>query len=204
MNSPDESKPKDSKTVKYAPAIIKLLQGVLYPDDTAWELLRLYLLEVDRYFAQIGLRLEYVEGEYAYLSQPRPEQAGEDDDPIDALPRLMRSRALNYHTTLLCVLLRERLIEHEAQQDQGLPTISRQDIYERMSHFLRDKGSQSAIQTKINGAITDAIELGYMKEIKDKETYQIRGIVKARITAEMLSELRARLSTGTEETPNDV
>jgi hypothetical protein len=201
-NAPsEETRPKESKTVRYAPAIIKLLQGVLYPDDAGWELLRTYLLEVERYFVQIGLRLEYVEGEYAFLSQPRPDQSSADEEPPEILPRLIRNRSLNYHTTLLCVLLRERLIEHEAEQDQGLPTITRQEVYERMSHFIRDRGSQSTMQLKINGAITDAVELGYIKEMKDKETYQIRGIVKARITAELLSELWARLKTGTEEMP---
>lgn len=188
-----EGKIKEGKTAIYAAAIIQLLKGVLYPDDSGWEVLRTYLLEVERYFMQIGLRLEYIEGEYAFLSQPRTDGADEDDNVV-ALPRLVRSRPLTYYTTLLCVLLRERLIEHEAQQDQGLPTITREDVYERMMQFMPDRGSQSASQTKINGALTDAIELGYLKEVKDKETYQIRGIIKARITAEVLSELRVRLA----------
>src|SRR5215208_2511849 len=94
--------------VPYAPAVIKLLQGVIYHDDTAaWNLLLAHQTPIQEYFARIGLVVYVDEADgFAFLRQPELES--EEGSRI-ALPRLIRRDRLSYHVTLLCVLLRERL-----------------------------------------------------------------------------------------------
>jgi hypothetical protein len=192
----------EGKHAPYAGAIIKLLQGVLYPDDSAWESLLTYETEIRDYFARIGVKLEMLKGEYAFLTQPRPVESEDGNDAQEAPPRLMRTQRLTYHTTLLCVLLRERLIEHEAEQEPGLPTITREILYERMLPLLKERNRESVVRKKIDAAISDAVEMGYIKELESKTLYQIRGVLKARMSAEKLAEIRARLIYKEEEAPD--
>ena len=189
----------DDRHAPYAAAIIKLLQGVLYPDDGAWEILLTYETEIRDYFARIGVKLELLKGEYAFLTQPRPVESEDGGESQEAAPRLMRTQRLTYHTTLLCVLLREQLIEHEAEQEPGLPTITREILYERMLPLLKERNRESVVRKKIDAAISDALEMGFIKELESKTLYQIRGVLKARMSAEKLVEVRARLIQKEEE-----
>ena len=78
----------------FAPIAIKLLQGVIYEEDTKnWQdLVKVHELPLRRYFAQIGMELivDKVEG-FAFLRQPK-----EDQEETAHLPRLMRKRSLNF------------------------------------------------------------------------------------------------------------
>jgi len=97
----------------YAAVVMKLLQGPLYHDDTTtWNLLLQYAEQVRVYCAQISLELQFHEEDgFAYLRQAEIEH--EEGDPL-TLPRLTRRIPLSYHVTLLCVLLREQLLQFEA------------------------------------------------------------------------------------------
>src|SRR5258707_12575713 len=105
----------NSAVMPYAPVVLKLLQNPLFSDETAsWNLLLSYLTPVQEYFARIGLEVRvHEEDGYAYLHQPALE---DDEGQSVALPRLTRRDHLTYHTTLLCVLLREWLDPFQATQ----------------------------------------------------------------------------------------
>ncbi|HET7640709.1 MAG TPA: DUF4194 domain-containing protein, partial [Ktedonobacteraceae bacterium] len=95
-----------SIVMPYAPVVLKLLQNPLFSDESSsWNLLLSYLTPVQEYFARIGLEVRvHEEDGYAYLHQPALE---DDEGQTIVLPRLTRRDRLTYHTTLLCVLLRE-------------------------------------------------------------------------------------------------
>ena len=99
-----------------ASAIIRLMQGVVYreSDEVTWLTLERSGAGVRDHFATVGVDVivDDVEG-YAYL-RSRPEEDGED-----ALPRLVRRRALTYNVSLLVVLLRKRLVEFETTGGDG-------------------------------------------------------------------------------------
>src|SRR5258708_27290630 len=99
---------QNSAVMPYAPVVLKLLQNPLFSDETApWNLLLSYITPVQEYFARIGLEVRiHEEDGYAYLHQPALE---DDEGQTITLPRLTRRDRLTYHTTLLCVLLREWL-----------------------------------------------------------------------------------------------
>src|SRR5690606_27948486 len=99
-----------------ASAIIRLMQGVVYreSDEGTWNTVERSGAAVRDHFATIGVDVVVDEEEgYAYL-RSRPEVQGEE-----ALPRLVRRRALTYPLSLLLVLLRKRLLEFETTGGEG-------------------------------------------------------------------------------------
>src|SRR4051812_21432727 len=99
--------------VPYAPALIRLLQGVVYSDDrTAWDLVLRYKSLIEAYFLRMGVQLYLAEEDgYAYLSQPDIE---DETGAAIELPRLTQRRELTYSTTLVLVLLREALNQFDS------------------------------------------------------------------------------------------
>jgi hypothetical protein len=123
----------------YTSVIIKLLQGVLDADDRHWELLLSHQSQVTDHFARLGIELVVDESEgYAFLRQA----TGEDDDPGADLPRLFRRVKLTYDQTLLCVLLRERLAQFDAQStDSSRLIVSHDELYEMTRAFFRERAN---------------------------------------------------------------
>jgi hypothetical protein len=179
----------------FAPAAIKLLQGVLYDDDrAAWNALLTYQVAVQEYFARIGLQLYLNEPDgFAFLRQPELER--EDGTPV-ALPRLVRRDRLSYDMTLLCVLLRERLDQFDASTpDSDRLLLSAEELRELMRPFVRERGNELALIKKLDETAGRAADLGFLRrqQLAGEEVWEVRRIVKARIDADLLPEIKARL-----------
>ena len=112
---------------------IRLLKGPIYESKQRelwqWLLRDQYVLR--EYFAQIGLSLliDEVEG-YAFLKQ------SDSEDESAELPRLISRRALPFAQSLLLLLLRKRLAEHDGEESDPRLIIQRSDIHQWLSpHF---------------------------------------------------------------------
>src|ERR1700724_1516156 len=91
-----------------ASAIIRLMQGVVYrdSDEDTWLTLERLGAGVRDHFATLGVDVVVDDAEgYAYL------RSQQEEDGDEALPRLVRRRALTYNVSLLLVVLRKRLVE---------------------------------------------------------------------------------------------
>jgi hypothetical protein len=179
----------------FAPAAIKLLQGVLYDDErVAWNLLLTYQTAVQEYFARIGLQLFLNEADgFAFLRQPEVEH--EDGTPL-GLPRLVRRDRLSYDLTLLCVLLRERLDQFDASTpDADQLLLSVDELRELMRPFVRERGNEVALIKKIDETVGRAADLGFLRrqQVAGEDQWEVRRIVKARIDADLLPEIKARM-----------
>ena len=183
--------------VPYAPVILKLLQNPLFSEEaTAWNLLLTHQTSVQEYFARIGLEVRINEADgYAYLHQPLVE---DEEGQAIALPRLTRRDRLTYHVTLLCVLLREWLDQFESTHlDAGKCAITDLQIHDLMLPFLPKRTDERAIQRRIDSAIERLIELGFLKRMPDTDHpayFEVRRILKARIDAEKLAEIKEKLA----------
>ncbi len=183
--------------VPYAPVILKLLQNPLFSEETtAWNLLLTHQTPVQEYFARIGLEIRINEEDgYAYLHQPLIE---DEEGQAIALPRLTRRDRLTYHATLLCVLLREWLDQFESTHlDAGKCAITDLQIHDLMLPFLPQRTDERAVQRRIDSAIERLIELGFLKRMPDTDHpayFEVRRILKARIDAEKLAEIKERLA----------
>ncbi|MBP1464339.1 DUF4194 domain-containing protein [Candidatus Chloroploca sp. M-50] len=177
----------------YAPAVIRLLQGVLSADDPGtWNLLLHHETPVRDYLAKIGLELVLHETDgYAFLRQPELE--GEEGEKL-TLPRLTRRDRLTYYVTLMCALLRERIDQFEASTPEADRLIlTSDDLYEMMRPFLRERGDERALVRKIDETASRVVELGFLRRLANEARYEVRPVIKARIGSEILAEVLARL-----------
>ena len=179
----------------YAAVVIKLLQGPLYNDDTAtWNLLLQYIEQVQIFCAQMGLELQFHEEDgFAYVRQPEIED--EEGNSLD-LPRLTRRIPLSYHVTLLCVLLREQLLQFEATNlDSAACLLTKDQIYEILLPTLPERTNELVMRRKADSFIEQVVELGFLKRRTHLEAdyFEVRRILKAKLDAEKLYELKERL-----------
>ena len=187
----------NSAVAPYAPVILKLLQNPLFSDETAtWNMLLSHLTPVQEYFARIGLEVRVLEEDgYAYLYQPALE---DDEGQAITLPRLTRRDRLTYHATLLCVLLREWIDQFEsAHLDAGKCMITDSQISELLLPFLPARTDERAVQSRIDSAIRRLSELGFIKRLSDTSNptyFEVRRILKAKIDAGKLAEIKEKLA----------
>jgi hypothetical protein len=186
---------RSNLVVPYAPAVIRLLQGPLYSDDaTPWKLLLEFSDQVRIYCAQIGLELQLQEEDgFAYLRQPEWE---DDEGRIIELPRLTRRQPLTRDVSLLCVLLREQLLLFETGNLGGTACLlTREQIREMMLPALPERNNELLLQKRIDSLITHVVELGFLKKVTrlGQDYFEIRRILKAKINADQLVELKERL-----------
>lgn len=182
----------------YAPLILKLLQGVVYYDDKQWEYLISYAVPIRSHFTAIGLQLhlDEIEG-YAYLTQP-------DDESLPFnLPRLVRRIPLTYDATLLCVLLRESLQQFDAHSpDESRYVLSRVQIQEMIQLFFAEQTDMTRLKRRIDNAVRQMETIGFLKKLNnpdEEDMYEVRRIIKAKISADTLVEIRDQLQAYQEE-----
>ena len=172
------------------PLLIHLLKGVLYREQmpNRWQELLQQESQVRDYLTVIGLELDLDDAEgYAYLRQ---REAGEDEE----LPRLVSRRPLSYAVSLLCVLLRKRLLEADAGNGELRTMITRAEIIDRVRTFLPESSNEAKIEEQIDTHIRKVVDMGFLRELSgQKETYEIRRVLKAFVDAEWLADFNVRL-----------
>ena len=181
----------------YAPLVLKLLQGVVYYDDKQWEQLISYIAPIRRHFAAIGLQLhlDEVEG-FAYLTQP------DDTESAVNLPRLVRRIPLTYDATLLCVLLRESLQQFDARSpDKPRHVLSHTQIQEMMQLFFAERTDMTRLERRIANAIKHLETISFLKKLNsdNEDLYEVRRIIKAKISADTLITIRDQLKAYAQE-----
>ncbi|MGU3499451.1 DUF4194 domain-containing protein [Mycobacterium sp. C31M] len=174
-----------------AAAIIRLMQGVVYrtTDEDTWATLERLGAGVRDHFATIGVDvvIDDVEG-YAYL-RSRPEEEG-----AEALPRLVRRRALTYNVSLLLVLLRKRLVEFETGGGEGRLVLSTEQIVEMLRLFQADSTNDARVVDQAETTIKKAAELGFLHQLRgQRDHWEVRRILKAYVDAQTLSDFAAKL-----------
>ncbi len=173
------------------PVVVKLMKGVVYRDahETEWQDLVLLEGQVSDYVRVIGLELVMDEAEgYAYLHQAEPEQDGVK------LPRLMQRRALSYPVSLLCVLLRKKLVEADVTGEQIRLVLTRDQMAEMMRVFLEDQPNEAKLMDRVDAHINKVVELGFLRRFsKDAQTFEVRRILKALVDADWLARMDEKL-----------
>ena len=169
-----------------------LIKGLFYKSDNenAWlELIESSRGVISEYFSTIGLRLEIDEVEgYAYL---KTAEVLEDEEP---LPKLINSRELSYKVSLLCVLLRKKIVDFEMQNESSRAVISKEDIIANITLFLPQKFNEVKLYKEVETTIKKVEDLGFLKRLKSVEnSYEIKSSIKAFVDAQWLSEFTQRL-----------
>jgi hypothetical protein len=182
--------PESSSQIEpYAAAIRKLLKGVIYHDDPVWMQIRDYQLPIREYLGKIGLALYLDEiGNFAYLRD-----MSRDDDNQSTLPALTIRRNLSFPDTLLLVLLRERLDEHEMRDLDGSKLIlSLDELKEMIVVFMVDHPDAQKIEQNTESSIRRLMRYGFLTERRDGR-FEVRPLLRAKIGADELEGIKSRL-----------
>lgn len=176
----------------YAPAIIKLLQGVIYNDDKElWDNLIKYHVPIKEYFKVIGIDVLIYETEgFAFLKQKQFDEGQEIN-----LPNLIEKRQLSYPVTLLCVLLVEKIIEFDATEgDSTRLIVDKDEIKEMLRIFLPEKTNEVKLIDNIDENINRLVKYGFLRKLNDTESkYEVKRILKVKVPVETLLEVKSKL-----------
>ena len=173
----------------YSLSLIALLKGIVYNHQKeVWDNLLYYEPDIKRYFVPLGLELFLDKSEgYAFLRQ----KEWEEDE--FQLPKLAEKRQLNFMTSLVCIVLRKYLLEHDAQGGSVRSIISEQEIINRTKVFLPNASDEAKQQEKITITINRVLEIGFLRKLEDLEkNYEIHRIIKGFVNADVIDDTLKR------------
>jgi hypothetical protein len=185
-----------TSTPQLPQVIIQLFKGVLYQDKQPdlWNNLLNLQAGIRDYVGVIGLQLFIDEAEgYAFLRQRQEEmEAGNETENV--LPRLIQRRPLGYFVSLLCVLLRKKLLEQDAASGDTRPILTHEQLLAMLTVFMPERSNEVKTIEQISSCINKVIELGFLRPLEGAEkSYEIRRIVKALVDANWLSDIEKKL-----------
>ncbi|MBI9064099.1 MAG: DUF4194 domain-containing protein [Marinilabiliaceae bacterium] len=179
----------------YARSITKLLQGAVFDDQRElWNQLLEYQEDVKNYFEKIGLRLiiDRRDG-YAYLKQVEIDEKGNTLG-------LMRRMPLTYELTVVCVFLREWLMEFEQDELQRARLIISPGTFrDRLKLIFNEHVHDWKLFKDLNRYMMECEKMGFLKLITNDTThpdacrYEVKRIIKARITNRELEHFKNQL-----------
>lgn len=172
-----------------------LLRGVVYAEDEhPWNLLLSNVSRLEEYFARLGLRLVVNEPEgMAYLRQLEEDELAAG---YETLPRLFRSSRLRYGPTLMAVLLRDEYRQFEEQDVHNERcVVEEQGLFEQWKAFFPMGEDDLRQQREMLSALRKLEALGFVRHFgDDPPSWEVRRILKARLSAAQLETLRDQLS----------
>jgi hypothetical protein len=178
-------------------AVTSLMKGVVYRDthEKAWRHLIPLQARVRDYVATMGLLVVVDEAEgYAFLrSRPDDSEEATGDDDI-AIPRLIPRRSLSLHVSLLLALLRKKLAEFDAQAADTKLVLHRDQIVDLIRIFLPSGMNEARLVDQIDAHIGKVVELGFLRRLKDDNSYEVRRVLKAFVDALWLADLDDKLA----------
>lgn len=184
----------NTPTDLFSHVTIHLMKGVIYQDKQPdlWNSLLNSQSSIRDYIAVIGLELFIDEAEgYAFLRQ---HTHPEEDEKDNELPRLIQRRPLSYPVSLLCLLLRKKLIENDTTGSTTRVIISHQNIIDMMILFLPDRANEVKTIEQVETCINKMLDFGFLRRLKnDVSHYEVQRIIKALIDAEWLSDFENKL-----------
>ncbi|MDI9364706.1 MAG: DUF4194 domain-containing protein [Flavobacterium sp.] len=181
-------------TKPYSHILVALLKGIVYTHNLkVWDDLLKPENEADvkKYFADINLDVIIDKSEgFAYLKQ----RVSEDEE--EETPKLIQKRQLNFHVSLLCLLLRKHLIENDREGESSKAILSKVEIISLVKPFYKETTNEANQQKQIETAITKVVEEGFLRKMKtEDEQYEINRIIKAFVNADVVKDSLEKLQT---------
>ncbi|MDP3556511.1 MAG: DUF4194 domain-containing protein [Bacteroidota bacterium] len=172
--------------------IIYLFKGVLYnTNEAVWKSLIQYQNDIKSYFSIVGIDLIINQSEgFAFLKQREIVE-----ETSIHFPKLIEKRQLSYPVSLLCILLRKKLLDFDNTGEESRLILSKEQIVELILSFLPDNTSnEKKVIDKIDLHIKRLIELGFLRELKnEQERYEVSRILIAYLPVEELQNVLDKL-----------
>lgn len=171
---------------------IYLFKGILYRDANPklWADMLKNMVSIENYFQIVGLRVYVDESEgYAYLKQDV-----RDEETAEVIPSLIRKQQLSYHLSLMCVLLRKKLVEQDAAGSELRLVLSDEEIKEMMLVYFPDLTNEAKTIKQIQTDINKLCDYGLLRELKGEEDrFEVMRIIKSFVDADWLVEFNKKL-----------
>ncbi len=186
---------QNTNPAPYARSAIKLLQGPVFEDlQEIWNEMIQYQVELAQYFEKIALELVIDKRDgYAFLKQTELDESG-------STIGLVRRMPLTYDLTLICVLLREWLLEFESNDlETANLYITPKQFRDRMEMFFKERTNELKFIKELNRHLDQCVDMGFLKLVHkdeinpDDHRYEVKRIIKARITTDELSNFKQQL-----------
>lgn len=175
--------------------VVRLLQGVVEQEDgRVWDILMSNVSQVEQFVARLGLQLVIDESEgLAYLRQFTEEDLPEG---YDAIPKLFRASRLSFGQTLLAVLLRDALRRFEEEETHDTRCVVEERVLlDSWNSFFPNQGDEVKLQRDLQSTLRKLEDLGFVRKFGNESTsWEVRRILKARLTADVLEHLHQQLS----------
>ena len=189
MNTNTQSEHSTSDDPALGTVVVNLMKGVVYRDlnPDVWQQLEELHARVIDYVAVMGLNLIVDEAEgYAYLKQVIDEER--------SVPKLIARRPLSFPISLLCVLLRKKMVEQDAGGGEARLILTREQIVEMMRVFLPDRANEARLFDQIDTYINKVAEFGFLKKLNTTPpAWEVRRIIKALVDADWLVDFNEKL-----------
>lgn len=172
-------------------AVIALMRGIVdrHEHPRLWQAVNEQQAHIRDHVAVIGLELIVIEQDgYAYLRQSASQGEGTD------LPRLIPRRPLTYPVSVLLVVLRQRMTEHDTHTGEQRLIVTREEISDLLRVFLTDTTQEQRLRAKLDQYLEQVVRLGFLRPLNGRDaTYEIRRILKAFIDGPWLQQFAERL-----------
>ncbi|QDT36275.1 DUF4194 domain-containing protein [Stratiformator vulcanicus] len=179
---------------------VRLLQGVVEQQDgRVWDVLMSNVSQLEQYMAKIGLRLVVDETEgLAFLRQFDEEEL---PDGYEMIPRLFRSSRLSFGQTVLAVLLRDALRKFEEDQiGDARCVVEEAVLFDSWKSFFPDHKDEVKLRRDLQSTLRKLEGLSFVRPFgSDPPAWEVRRILKARLTAEVLEHLKTQLKNAVAE-----
>ena len=180
--------------------IIYLLKGILSRDEheMRWSDLLQHQTKIQDYLRHIGLQVIVNEAQgYAYVRQRVTEDEQKEDEEV---PRLVPRRPLRYAVSLMLVLLRKRMVAHDASTGETRLIVTQAEIHTLCETFLKGSRGEAKFLDQIDRVIEQVIDLGFLRKLPEQggsqdRRYEVRRILKAFVDAQWLHDFSERLET---------
>ena len=187
---------------KQSAVMIHLLKGPIYSDinNQLWEELIYKKSSITDYMSQIGLHLHIDEEDgYAFLRQKGNQEEGAEETQ---LPRLISRRSLPFLPSVLCVLLRKKVIEHESQDGSPKLIIKGEEIHSMLQIYVKNEKNEKQVRGNIDSAIEKVKSLGILRNLRaEDDLFEVKKVIKSLIGPEWLKDLNSILTKYRETKP---
>lgn len=172
----------------YSNALISLLKGIVYDtNEDIWKKVINYEHDIKNYFKALKLELYIDKSEgYAFLRQI---ELNEEEKQL----RLIDKKQLSYPVTVLCVILRKILLEADLSGTNTKVIVEKEKLKEALRIFLPESYNEVKSYDKIDEYINKVIDYGFLKKLKEPNKYEINRVIKAKISADILSDIEKEL-----------
>ena len=174
-----------------SPVVIHLLRGILYKEEKPqlWESMERLEGPVRDYLRILDLDVEIHNADgFAFIKSKEREEGDE------MTPRLIARRPLSYPVSLILVLLRRKMTEHEAFSSEARMIMDKDEVAEMVSAFFPVASNEVKTLKKLDAHLQKIQELGFIRFLdRERKKLEVKRILKVFIDAQWLRDFDSRL-----------